>query len=73
VAKRLYEQTDEEHYLTIVQIMDQLKENYGIATSRGTVSDDIKVLRELGIESSVQPATQNMKRTSHISKLTSRG
>jgi hypothetical protein len=23
VAKMLYEQTDEEHYLTIVQIMDQ--------------------------------------------------
>jgi predicted DNA-binding transcriptional regulator YafY len=59
VAKMLYEQTDEEHYLTIVQIMDQLKGNYGIATSRGTVGDDIKVLRELGVEISVQPSTQN--------------
>jgi predicted DNA-binding transcriptional regulator YafY len=59
VAKMLYEQTDEEHYLTIVQIMDQLKENYGIATSRGTVGDDIKVLRELGIEINVEPSTQN--------------
>jgi biotin operon repressor len=34
--------------------MDQLKENYGIATSRGTVGDDIKVLREPGIEIDVE-------------------
>ena len=42
VAKMLYEQTDEEHYLTIAQIIDQLKTQYGISTSRGTVGDDIK-------------------------------
>ena len=59
VAKMLYEQTDEDHYLTIVQIMDQLERNYGIVTSRGTVSDDIKVLQAFGIEIEVEPSIQN--------------
>ena len=55
VAKLLYEQTDEEHYLTLAQIMEQLKKEYGISTSRGTVGDDIKVLQELGVEIEVVP------------------
>lgn len=59
VAKMLYEQTDEDHYLTIVRIMDQLERNYGIVTSRGTVSDDIKVLQAFGIEIEVEPSIQN--------------
>lgn len=58
VAKLLYEQTDEEHYLTIAQIMEQLENDYGISTSRGTVGDDIKVLQELGVEIEVVPSTQ---------------
>ena len=58
VAKMLYEQTDEDHYLTIAQIMEQLKEEYGITTSRGTVSDDIKALQEFGVEIAVEPSTQ---------------
>ena len=32
VAKLLYEQTDEEHYLTLAQIMEQLEKEYGIST-----------------------------------------
>ena len=51
VAKMLYERTDEEHYLTIAQMMEILKKEYGISTSRGTVSDDVKVLQEFGLES----------------------
>ena len=58
VAKMLYEQTDEDHYLTIAQIMEQLEKDYGISTSRGTVGDDIKALQELGIEIEVVPSTQ---------------
>ena len=58
VAKMLYEQTDEEHYLTIAQIMEQLDKNYGISTSRGTVGDDITVLQEFGMEIEVEPSTQ---------------
>ncbi|WP_407384154.1 hypothetical protein [Ruminococcus sp.] len=48
VAKILYEQTDENHYLTIVQIMQQLKKDYDISTSRDRVANDIKVLHEIG-------------------------
>lgn len=59
VAKLLYEQTDEEHYLTIAQMMEQLKKEYNISTSRGTVSDDIKALQAFGIEIAVEPSTQN--------------
>lgn len=59
VAKMLYEQTDEDHYLTIAQIMEQLERNYGINTSRGTVGEDIKALQELGIDITVEPSTQN--------------
>ena len=59
IAKMLYEQTDEDHYLTTMQIMENLKKNYGITTSRGTVGDDIKALKELGIEIQVDNSTQN--------------
>lgn len=59
VAKMLYEQTDENHYLTIAQIMDQLERDYDIYTSRGTVGDDIKALQLLGVEINVEPSTQN--------------
>ena len=54
----LFEQTDEYHYLTIAQIMEQLEKDYGIATSRGTVGDDIKALQELGVEIEVETSTQ---------------
>ena len=59
VAKMLYEQTDEEHYLTIAQIIDELKTQYGISTSRGTVGDDIKALQTFGVEIEVEQSTQN--------------
>ncbi len=59
VAKMLYEQTDEDHYLTIAQIMEQLSRDYEINTSRGTVGDDIKAIQELGFEITVEPSTQN--------------
>ena len=59
VAKMLYEQTDEDHYLTIAKIMEQLEKEYGILTSRGTIGDDIKALQELGVEIEIIPSTQN--------------
>ena len=59
VAKMLYEQTDEEHYLTIAQIIDRLENEYGISTSRGTIGDDIKALQTFGIEIEVEQSTQN--------------
>lgn len=59
VAKMLYEQTDEDHYLTIAQIVDQLERDYDISSSRGTIGDDIKVLQMLGVDITVEPSTQN--------------
>ena len=59
VAKLLYERTDDDHYLTIAQMMEILEKEYGIATSRGTVSDDIKALQEFGMDIEVEPSTQN--------------
>lgn len=59
IAKMLYEQTDEDHYLTTAQIMEKLEKNFGITTSRGTVGDDIKALKELGFEIQVENSTQN--------------
>lgn len=58
VAKMLYEQTDEDHYLTIAQILDQLEKGYGISTTRVTVGDDIKALQELGIDIHIEASTQ---------------
>lgn len=58
VAKMLNERTDEEHYLTIAQIMDILEKEYGISTSRGTVGDDIKALQEFGMEIEVEPSSK---------------
>ena len=59
VAQMLYERTDDEHYMTIAQIMEILEKEYGISTSRGTVGDDIKALQEFGMEIEVEPSTQN--------------
>lgn len=59
IAKMLYEQTDEDHYLTTAQIIEKLGKDYGIATSRGTVGDDIRALIELGFEIQVENSTQN--------------
>ena len=59
IARMLYENTDEEHYLTIAQIMDTLEKEYGISTSRGTVGDDIRALQEFGMDIMVEPSTQN--------------
>lgn len=73
VAKMIYEQTDEDHYLTIAQIIEQLEKDYGISTSRGTVGDDIKVLQEFGLDISVEQSTQNrfylMERTLTLPEL----
>lgn len=71
VAKMLYEQTDEEHYLTIAQIMERLEKDYGISTSRGTVGDDIKALQELGVEIKPTPlSTQGKMNLKEIKLMT---
>ena len=50
LAKILYEQTDEEHYLTTVQLINILEEKYGISAHRQTIKSEIELLRKFGLE-----------------------
>ena len=44
LAKILYEQTDENHFLTTAQLMQILEEQYGIASHRQTIKAEIELL-----------------------------
>lgn len=59
LAKILYEQTDEDHYLTTAQLMKILKEEYGINSHRQTIKADIDVLIKFGMEIEEVKSTQN--------------
>ena len=59
IAKILYEQTDEEHYLTTSQLIQILEEQYGIKSHRQTVKTDIELLIRFGIEIEEVKSTQN--------------
>ena len=59
IAKLLEELTDENHYLTTVQIMRLLEERYGITTHRQTIAQDIEVLKTVGIDICCIASTQN--------------
>ena len=59
LAKILYEQTDEDHYLTTAQLMKILKEEYGINSHRQTIKSDIDVLMKFGMEIEEVKSTQN--------------
>lgn len=59
LAKILYEQTDEEHYLTTAQLMQILEENYGIKSHRQTIKAEIELLRQFGLEIEEVKSTQN--------------
>ena len=59
LAKILYEQTDEEHYLTTVQLINILKEKYGISAHRQTIKSEIELLRKFGIEIEEVKSVQN--------------
>lgn len=59
LAKILYEQTDEDHYLTTAQLMRKLEEEYGIKSHRQTIKSDIDVLIKFGMEIEEVKSTQN--------------
>lgn len=59
LAKILYEQTDEEHYLTTAQLMQILEEKYGITSHRQTIKSDIDLLKEFGLEIEEVKSVQN--------------
>ena len=49
LRKILLEKTDKNHYLTMLEILDALKER-GIKAERKSIYNDIDMLRELGLE-----------------------
>ena len=49
LRKILLENTDKDHYLTMLEILDALKER-GINAERKSIYNDIDMLRELGLE-----------------------
>ena len=59
LAKILYEQTDEEHYLTTAQLMQILEEQYGISAHRQTIKADIDLLKQFGLEIEEVKSVQN--------------
>lgn len=59
VAKIIYERTDEEHYLTIAQILDILKQEYGVESYRKTIQSDIETLIAFGLDIQEVKSTQN--------------
>ena len=59
LAKILYEQTDEEHFLTTAQLIQILEEQYGIKSHRQTIKTEIELLRQFGLEIEEVKSTQN--------------
>lgn len=59
LAKILYEQTDEEHYLTTVQLINILEKKYGISAHRQTIKSEIELLRKFGLEIEEVKSIQN--------------
>lgn len=59
VAKIIFERTDEDNYLTIAQILDILKKEYGIESYRKTIQADIDTLIAFGFDIQETKSTQN--------------
>ena len=58
IYKMLMEQTDNEHYLTVQQMISQLEEK-GISAFRKTVISDIEQLTEFGVDIVCVKSSQN--------------
>lgn len=59
LAKILYEQTDEDHFLTTAQLIQILEERYGIKSHRQTIKAEIELLKQFGLEIEEVKSTQN--------------
>lgn len=59
LAKILYECTDEDHYLTTMQLAQILEEEYGIPAHRQTIKTDIELLQQFGMDIQEVKSTQN--------------
>ena len=62
IAKLLEELTDEDHYLTTMQISHLLEERYGMTSYRQTIAKDMEILRTVGMDIDCIPSTQNRYR-----------
>lgn len=59
VLKILYEHTDENHCITIAQILQFLKDEYGIESYRKTIKEDIDLLMAAGFDIEFIKSSQN--------------
>lgn len=59
IAKILYEQTDDNHFLTTPQIESILRDDYGIDAYRKTIKSDIEALQQFGMDIEIIRASQN--------------
>lgn len=59
LAKILYEQTDEEHFLTTSELIRILEESYQITAHRVTIKNEIELLRHYGMDIQEVKSTQN--------------
>ena len=59
LSKILYEQTDEDHFLTTAQLVQLLEEHTNLKVHRQTVKADIELLRNFGMEIQEVKSTQN--------------
>lgn len=60
LARILFDRTDKDHYLTTNQLIQILKEEYGIESYRITVRNDIRLLQEIGMDIDAELST-NMR------------
>ena len=59
LAKILYEQTDEDHPLTTNQLIEALKNEFGISAHRVTIYEDMEQLRAFGFDIYTVKSKQN--------------
>ena len=59
LCKLLYERSDEAHPLSTTQIIEILKNEYSISAHRTTISKDVDVLKEFGVNVGKIESTQN--------------
>lgn len=65
VAKIIFERTDEDNYLTIAQILDILKKEYGIESYRKTIQADIDTLIAFGFDNPADSVLSFLSFLSH--------
>ena len=59
VAQILYENTDENHTMTIAEILQHLREEHGIESFRKTIKEDIDLLIDAGFDIEFIKSSQN--------------